>query len=301
MYTDSMRGRLWQMKAWAVRGLACLAVGALPWASAPVAAQTAAAGAPAGPAEEWIEAHRSHYTLFSRPGYEKDAEFARALLDSGDALMQKKYGVTLAGYHIDVHLYPDSDERASVSQASLRCCSKNGGLKTGSIAFLSPSAPVWKTYRGMTSLNLPKDENYQAKVLMSEYITVGHYAVQDSRTQPGGWKYYGAPHWFVQGLQEYDGIFHTTDTNREITAAALKAWAKAHPEAFACCEWGLQISDVYNGGAAFMWFLATEFGEDIHAKLLRDNAATFPAAFERETKPYSLPAVFEKFRAWVAK
>ncbi len=278
-----------------VCGLACLMLGALPWAAAPAAAQTPVA------ADEWIPARGSHYTLFSQAGYGKDAEFARTVLDRGDALLQKKYGVTLAGYHVDVYLYPESNDRAGVGQASLRCCSRNGDIKTGSIAFLAPSAPVWKTYRGMTSLNLPKDEHYQAKVLMSEYITVGHYAVQDSRTQPGGWKYYSAPQWFVQGLQEYDGIFHTTDANREITGAALKAWAKAHPEAFACCDWGLQISDAYNGGAAFMTFLAAEFGEDIHAKLLRDDAATFPAAFEKETKPFSLPAVFEKFRAWVAK
>jgi hypothetical protein len=50
---------------------------------------------------------------------------------------------------------------------------------------------------------------------MSEYITVGHYVVQDARTKAGGWRYYSAPEWFVLGLQEYDGIFHTTDTNRE--------------------------------------------------------------------------------------
>jgi hypothetical protein len=74
----------------------------------------------------------------------------------------------------------------------------------------------------------------------------------------------------------------------------LNRWAKSHPDVFTCCEWGLQISAVYNGGAAFLTFLAKEFGEDIHPKLLRDDAASFPAAFERETKPYTLPQVFER-------
>jgi hypothetical protein len=40
----------------------------------------------------------------------------------------------------------------------------------------------------------------KAKVLMSEYITVGHYVVQDTRTKAGGWRYYSAPEWFVQDL-----------------------------------------------------------------------------------------------------
>jgi hypothetical protein len=37
----------------------------------------------------------------------------------------------------------------------------------------------------------------------------------------------------------------------------------------------MEIHDVYNGGAAFVAFLADEFGEDIHARLLRDGASCF--------------------------
>src|SRR5262249_42597995 len=150
------------------------------------------------------------------------------------------------------------------------------------------------------SLRLAKDENYQAKVLMSEYITVGHYVVQDARTQAGGWRYYSAPAWFVQGLQEYDGIFHTTVANRETTGAALLALAKAHPGVFQCCNSGLQVSDVYNGGAAFVTFLAAQFGENLHARLLRDDSPTFSAALENQTKPDSLQELFDKFQAWLA-
>jgi hypothetical protein len=106
-----------------------------------------------------------------------------------------------------------------------------------------------------TSLGLPKDNNFHAKVLMSEYITVGHYVVQESRAKTGGWRYGSAPEWFIQGLQEYDGIFHTTGANRDATKAALFAWARTRPSAFACCSPGLAISDAYNGGATFMAFL----------------------------------------------
>ncbi len=61
----------------------------------------------------------------------------------------------------------------------------------------------------------------------------------------------------------------------------------------------LATSDVYNGGATFMAFLAAQFGEDIHARLLRSSAGTFDAAFANETKPYALPELFNRFREWL--
>jgi hypothetical protein len=78
-----------------------------------------------------------------------------------------------------------------------------------------------KNFTAMSSLGMRKNsESYQAKILMSEYIPIGHYEVQSARPN-GGWLYYTAPNWFVQGLQEYDAIFHTTDTSRTVTAAHL--------------------------------------------------------------------------------
>ena len=133
---------------------------------------------------------------------------------------------------------------------------------------------------------------------MSEYIPIGHYAAQDGRAS-GGWRYYSAPNWFVQGLQEYDAIFHTTDYNRTMTAKRLFEWAKRNPTKFSCCAPQLQIADDYNGGATFVAFLADKFGENIHARLLRNPATTFESALSSETKPYSLIELFDLFRKWL--
>ena len=59
-------------------------------------------------------------------------------------------------------------------------------------------------------------------------------------------------------------------------------------------------SDVYNGGAVFVTFLAAQYGEDIHARLLLDDAPSFMAALENQTKPDSLQQLFTKFQAWLA-
>ena len=48
-----------------------------------------------------------------------------------------------------------------------------------------------------------------------------------------------------------------------------------------------------------MTFLAAEFGEAIHARLLRNSATTFDAALASETRPLSLTQLFERFRKWL--
>jgi hypothetical protein len=250
---------------------------------------------------QWAEAKSAHYSVFYQSGFENDANFTRTWLDRAEELLKQKYGVPFSGFRISFYLYPVPTQNADVGVANLRCCSNgSNGEKTGTISYLSPSAPMW-TNAGRTSLGLPKDDNYHAKVIMSEYITVGHYVVQESRAKTGGWRYYSAPNWFVQGLQEYDGIFHTTDANSEATKAALFAWARNNPHAFECCASGLTISNAYNGGATFVAFLAVQFGEGVHARLLQDTASTFDEALENQTRPYRLNELFEKFRAWLAE
>ncbi len=247
--------------------------------------------------ERWLDSRSGHYAVFSQPGFERDVAFTRRWLDATEQLMKSKYGVTADGYNMSVYLFPAPAGGINTDESGQNQCCAN---RTGTIRLLTLSAPVWKTSNLRSSLGLPKNgEDYHAKVIVSEYIPIGHYAVQDSRPA-GGWRYYDAPDWFVQGLQEYDAIFHSTDRNRTATKAALLDWARTHAGGFACCAQGLQMADVYNGGAAFMTFLATQYGEDVHARLLRDPAPTFAAALANQTMPYELPLLFDRFRAWLA-
>jgi hypothetical protein len=221
-------------------------------------------------------------------------------MDRAEELMKTKYGVTPDHHHISVYLLPAPAGDINVDQSGQnRCCTlAAAGIETGAINLLKISSAAWAPNM-KSSLGLPKNgEDYHAKVLMSEYIPIGHYAVQDSRPS-GGWSYYDAPNWFVQGLQEYDAIFHTTDYNRTVTTKRLVEWAKRNPTGFTCCTPRLGIGDDYNGGATFMAFLAEKFGEDVHAKILRNSSTTFELALASETKPYSLTELFSLFQKWV--
>jgi hypothetical protein len=114
---------------------------------------------------QFTESRTANYSVFYQPGYEKDLEFARTWLERAEALLKQKYGVPFTGYHIDVYLYSEPKPGADTSTANLKCCSGIGAPKTGVISFLAPSAPVWKDFHGLTSLRLPKDENYQGQSL----------------------------------------------------------------------------------------------------------------------------------------
>jgi hypothetical protein len=172
---------------------------------------------------QWIEVKTAHYSVFYQDGYEKDVEFTRMWMNQAEQLMRDKYGVTPEHYYLSVYLLPaPTGDINTVQSGQNQCCTLGSGrISIGTIRLLTPSAPVWKEANLKSSLGLPKTgEDFHAKVMMSEYIPIGHYAVQDARLS-GGWRYYSAPEWFVQGLQEYDAIFHTTDANRDGTVKRL--------------------------------------------------------------------------------
>ena len=247
---------------------------------------------------QWLEEKAPHYSVFYQPESQSDLAFIQKWLDNAEALMKSKYGVIPDKYFLTFYLYPTSNDAVDLQTALDRCCGTAvQGITPESIRHLAPSASYWRGPDAKTSLGLPMDENYHAILTMTEYMPTGYLAVQDA---PGtGWRYYSAPEWFIQGLPAYDGIFHTTDVNRDVTRTKLLEWAKSNADKFTCCSPDLAIADAANGGAAFMTFLASQFGEGIHARLLRSKAPTFSRALALETK-LTIPKLYESFRAWVA-
>ena len=251
--------------------------------------------------EGWLESKAAHYSVFYQPGFEQDVPRVRSWADTAERLMASKYGVAPTHYRMSIYLHPAPTSSATVDQARNHCCATAAdSMKTGTIDMLAPSASAFKSSNAISSLGMRKSsDDYQAKILVSEYIPIGHYEVQIARG--AGWAYYSAPNWFVQGLQEFDAIEHSTAGNRDSTAKRLLAWARSHRQLFSCCAPDLQIADDYNGGATFMKFLADEFGEAVHARILRSPAPTFAEALTEATKPNSRAELFARFEAWLAR
>lgn len=239
-------------------------------------------------AQQWIEVRSSQYSLFYQEVNRQDVDKVRSWLDIAEQSMSQKYGVTRTGWQLSVYLHPAPTSRASTSTATI---TTNDSAKTAVLDYLAPSAREWAN-AGTSSLGLPKDDDYHAKVIVHEYITLGHQSAQQQASRGSGWSYYSAPSWFVQGLQEYDGLFHSTGTSRSRGPDAIRAWADVNREGFGCCETlGAQqrmfIDDVYSGGLLFHVFLVSRFGDDIQRRLLLSPEATFAAALAKETSSWA--------------
>lgn len=154
-----------------------------------------------------------------------------------------------------------------------------------------------------TSIGRAFDDDYHAKTLVHEYVTVGHQVVK--RSKESGWT--SGPSWFVQGLEEHDGIFHTTDENRTEGFAALLRYAtdRLRTEIHCCRTLGeptIGTSDAYFGGTLILRFLAEVYGEQIHAALLRSVEPTFGAALAAELgwRGVTIEDAFAAMRTWFA-
>jgi hypothetical protein len=246
----------------------------------------------------WIEVRSAHYSVFYQAGFEEDAQRVRIWADDAERVMKEKYGVVPTHYRMSIYLQPAATTNADANTARNHCCHSVGGTDSvGTIDMLAPS--TMKNTTDMSSLGVPKSsDDYHVKILVSEYIPIGHYEAQNARPS-GGWKYYSAPNWFVQGLQEYDAIFHSTAANRDSTSKLLSAWAVSHRATFSCCAPDVGTTDAYNGGAAIVTFLAVQFGEGIHSRILHSSAATFGDALTEQTKPYTRSQLFEQFKKWL--
>jgi hypothetical protein len=243
----------------------------------------------------WLELQDGQFTVWYRPGYGRDAEFVSSWLRRVEELMATKYALSSTGYHVDFYLHSEPMQYATVGRATNVCCTG----KTATIHYLAPSAVAWKTTAGATSLGFAYDENYHAKVITHEYISMAHVAAQDARIN-GGWMYRSAPRWFWQGLQEYDAVFGSSAFNRETVGRRLLEVVRKKPMEFTCCQDGLPtIVDETNGGAAFAWFLSQRLGDDVHNRILRSFERTFAEALAAEIRPIGIPELFAEFAEWL--
>jgi hypothetical protein len=92
-------------------------------------------------------------------------------------------------YNMSIYLLPAPVDGIDTVQSGQNqsCASTTSGVRTGTIRLLTRSAPVWEAANLTSSLGLPKTGNdYHAKVLFSEYIPIGHYAVQTAESRVAG-------------------------------------------------------------------------------------------------------------------
>ena len=255
----------------------------------------------------WIEARSQQYSIFHVDRFREDVPFVRRTLNRTERLMREKYGVLDHGHEVAVYLEPEPTEYAGVGRAVIHTWgSGNAGQDMACIKYLAPSAPAWEEARqsGATaSLGHPFDLDYHAATLTHEYVTIAQNRVKDTKDRG----YRGRePNWWTQGIQTYDGYFHSTETNRSRFPHDLIAHADEHMrDKVFCCRTlgevqGLSTSDDYNGGALILYFLAETYGEEIHYEILNSVQPTWDAAFASALREHghSIAEAFMVMRLW---
>ena len=239
--------------------------------------------------QHWLKAKGTQYTIYYVSDYEQDVEFVRIWLEQTEYLMLDKYGVRRHGYDMLVYLHPAPTENANLGLARLFCCSQN----QAQLHYLTPSAPAYGE-GPLGTLGLPAND-YRAKSLVHGYIMVGHQRI--SANKPRGFGYYDTPKWFYEGLQEYDGMFHSTEVNRTIGYKRLLDHAdKKLRDTF----YSFGSTDKYFGGPLLMKFMSDQFGAGIHVDLLKNKQLTFEEALAEELKSHgrTVSEAFDDFQRW---
>ena len=239
---------------------------------------------------EWLEEDNGQYTIYYVQEYEQDVEFVRTWMDRAERLMLDKYGLQRHGYDISVYLPPAPTSYAGRGLSTLVCCRSDG---TGEIHYLTPSAPAYGE-GSLGTLRLSAND-YHSKTLVHEYVTVAHQRVSENK--PRGFSYYSAPSWFYQGLEEYDGMFHSTESNRTTGYERLLDYAEKSLQG---TFYNFGSSSPYFGGLLLQTFLVEQYGEDIHLDLLTSEQPTFDLALDEQLARHGRTAseAFEDFQRW---
>lgn len=239
------------------------------------------------------------YELHYMPQYRTDGERAARLLDNAVVVAGAKYGTVYRGVPCRVNLYPMPNSKASTSGALIESAVNALGVTACTVHVLTWSAPDWQT-AGQSTMGDPKDIEYWNALLVNEYITIFHSLT--SADKPVGFREGSAPNWWLQGIEAYDGYYHSTDASLA-RVRGFMGDGRVSAQDVICCESlrgdvALQVTDDYQDGLPLVSFLAQRFGEDVHRRLMRSGRATFYEALVEETGA-TIPSLFAMYSDWV--
>ena len=261
----------------------------------------------------WLEATYPRYSICYTAEYASDIEFVKRWVDHAQEWMHSKYDVAQwrngQGQELDLNimLLPGPNDDADTGLTRFKCCYNASGEldSSGGIAqipYLTPSHRDWDAYPRWGTLGFPPDD-FHAKNLVHEITHVGQRAIL-------GRSMGLFPTWVIEGLAEYEGMFNSTEHNRNVGLDALVRYVHDEiPDSiFLESSTGrdtpsLTTSDEYFGGSLIMKYLADRFGEEIHNRLVRHTHSTFDAALEAEFEAAGTSAtqVFKDLQEWLTR
>jgi hypothetical protein len=217
-------------------------------------AMTASAQVPEG----WstIEAETCH-VHFPKP-VTKDALNVRDILSSASeapiaGFARFDVGALLRDTDCSVFVHQTPTDDATIAKATTRSGVTEGRYRAEiHLLALSSHPPEPRTSAGE-----PKDLEYMRKLVNHEYSSI----VLDRITRTkrgGGWRFYSAPAWFVQGYEEYLGLLNSSIHNRTVLFAKYKEIVRSDPRRVSLAP-AASLRNSYIDGAVLLAFLHNHF------------------------------------------
>jgi len=220
---------------------------------------------------------RSGYIITADAGIAADAEQIAKLTDSAIHALSEAFPAwdvpqTIQSYRLQINVHATPTAEANEGTASLFTGNQNGNPS----ARLELLAPSKYPAGAQTNVGEPKDTKYIERLLIHEISTIVFERVTGKK--PAGWRFYSAPSWFVQGIEQYVA-FRQTKAGPSLQLYIDRV--RKDPN-IVQTDFGLQVSEPYIGGAALLAFIDERYGWPKIQKLLESPEPTFGAAIRKQ-------------------
>ena len=206
--------------------------------------------------------------------------------------------------HVNLMLLPDPDANADIGTTRFMCCYTQDGALTyygefAWIPYLAPSHPDWS--RPTFGVLAYRPEDFHVKNIIHEMTHAGQFVICDYSCRYRK----SIPSWVFEGLAEYEGTIHTSDSGgvQRLANHVADEGLVSLGIPLGGTEPEITVAEVYFGGSLLMKYLADRFGESVHNRLVRLEHSTFEAAFMAEFRSKGVTAlqVFGDMQEWIGE
>lgn len=178
---------------------------------------------------------------------------------------------------VTIELHPSNSTTVQVGYAGMNGGPFQNNGKTGYRGTIKMPGPTAHDGKWQSTSGHPQDRRYFDKLLIHEVAPIYLQLLAMSN----GGRFQG-PYWFIQGTEEYLGVFHSTEYWRTKGIRYYHRRFAANPTAIDT-DFGLNVRDPYNDGFLILNFMHDEFGEESVFKLIASREKTFGKRMARAT------------------
>jgi hypothetical protein len=216
-------------------------------------------------------ANQSYFNVLPEQGFEEDRQLVSELLSQDIPGLLYFFGkdtsTIMSTIPYSITIQDKANEEVYEGQAMLSSGTRDGQLKTYYANLRILALSKYKD-SGKTLTNDPHDVEFFRKLMIHEYSTVVADVLMRNK-EGGGWRFFNAPAWFVEGFPEFLAFSISGEENKK-RFLKLKKMADGESKL---------LENPYIMGPLFIQYLIGEHGRAKFLNFIYSSKATFQEAF----------------------